>query len=68
MEPFLVVEQLDIPEIGLPHVFDVLEVTPVGLLLLEACEGVSNDYQFLNLSIFHATYLQLCSFYASIKI
>ena len=38
MEPFPVVEQLDIPESGLPHVFDVLEVTPVGHLLLEACE------------------------------
>lgn len=30
MEPFPVVEQFDIPESGLPHVFDVLEVTPVG--------------------------------------
>jgi len=30
MEPFPVVEQLDVPENGLPHVFDVLEVTPVG--------------------------------------
>lgn len=38
MEPFPVVEQLDIPESGLPHVFDVLEVTPVGQLLLEAGE------------------------------
>ena len=38
MEPFPVVEQLDVPENGLPHVFDVLEVTPVGQLLLEACE------------------------------
>ncbi len=28
MEPFPVVEQLDVPENGLPHVFDVL--TPVG--------------------------------------
>lgn len=38
MEPFPVVEQLDVPENGLPHVFDVLEVSPVGHLLLEACE------------------------------
>ena len=38
MEPFPVVEQLDVPENGLPHVFDVLEVTPVGHLLLEASE------------------------------
>ena len=38
MEPFPVVEQLDVPENGLPHVFDVLEVAPVGQLLLEACE------------------------------
>ena len=30
MEPFPVVEQLDVPENSLPHVFDVLEVTPVG--------------------------------------
>ena len=37
MEAFPVVEQLDVPENGLPYVFDVLEVTPVGQLLLEAC-------------------------------
>ena len=37
MESFAVVEQLDVPENGLPHVFEVLEVTPVGQLLLEAC-------------------------------
>lgn len=30
MESFAVVEQLDVPENGLPHVFEVLEVTPVG--------------------------------------
>ena len=38
MEPFPVVEQLDVSESRLPHVFDVLEVSPVGHLLLEACE------------------------------
>ena len=38
MKPFLVVEQLDVLENGLPYVFQVLKVTSVYLLLLEAGE------------------------------
>ena len=49
MEPFPVVEQLDVPENGLPHVFDVLEVSPVGqrksLLDLYFCASVMPDHK-----------------------
>ena len=49
MEPFPVVEQLDVPENGLPHVFDVLEVTPVGqrksLLDLYFCASIMPDHK-----------------------
>lgn len=38
VKPFPVVEQLDVLENGLPHVFQVLKVTSVYLLLLEAGE------------------------------
>ena len=38
MQPFPVVEQLNILENGFPNVFDVLEVTPVNMFLFGAGE------------------------------